>query len=100
MPDLLRLYIRQVALGAALSAIFVALILGFDVAHLRHLVLTSPVGWIAVLMLWAFHTIVFAGVQFGIAVMAMQQDHRPRGGPGARQPVSIPVPVRDISRRR
>lgn len=100
MPDLVRLYIRQVALGAALSTIFVALILGFDVAHLRHLILTSPVGWIAVLMLWAFNTIVFGGVQFGIAVMAMREESGPRGGHMARAPVAIPILVRPDPRHR
>ena len=100
MPQLVRLYIRNIAFGAAASAVFVALLIGLDVAHLQHLVLQSPVGWIAVLMLFVFNTLVFAGVQFGIAVMGMAEDDAPHGGHRAPDLVAIPVPVERAYRRR
>ena len=37
-------------------------------------------GWVAALMLVMFHGVVFAGVQFAVAVMALAEDQGPRGG--------------------
>ncbi len=85
-PDLIRLYIRHVAIGFGIAAVFVGLLIGFDVAGLRHLILTSDKGWLAVLMLFLANGVVFAGVQFAIAVMGMAEDDdddEPRGGLGA-----------------
>jgi len=86
MPKLIRLYIRHVLIGFVLSAIFVGLLLGLDVAGLRRLVLGSDMGWLAGLMLLVFNGSIFAGVQFGIAVMRMAEpeDEPPSGGPRLR----------------
>ena len=78
MPELIKLYVRQSAIGFVLAAVFVAGLLIFDVANLRHLVTHSDVGVLAVFLLWLFNGIVFAGVQFGIAVMSMKDDHTPQ----------------------
>ena len=92
MPQLVRLYIQSVAIGFALSAVFAAALIGFDVMGVGHLILTSNVGWIAALMLVMFNGIIFAGVQFGIRVMLMaEEDEGPKGG--LRQH-DVPVPVR------
>ncbi|OZA04926.1 MAG: hypothetical protein B7Y02_15995 [Rhodobacterales bacterium 17-64-5] len=80
MPHLIRLYITNVVLGFALAAAFVGALVMLDVAGLRHLVLQSDMGIVAALMLWVFHGVVFAGVQFAIAVMALAEDDTPRGG--------------------
>ena len=69
MPRLIRLYITHICVGFLLSAGFVGLLLALDVAGLRGLIFGSSVGWIAVLMLWIFNGIVFAGVQFSIRIM-------------------------------
>lgn len=74
LPKVVRLYIVQAAIGFALSAVFVAILLAADVAGLGGLVLRSDVGVLAILLLWVFNGIVFAGVQFGIAVMRMGGD--------------------------
>ncbi len=66
MPQLVRLYIQSVAVGFAISAVFAAALIGFDVMGVGHLILSSNVGWIAALMLVMFNGIIFAGVQFGI----------------------------------
>ncbi|MCI2393080.1 hypothetical protein [Aliiroseovarius sediminis] len=92
MPRLVRLYIKQVLIGFGLSATFVALLLYTNVGNLWHLVSTSDIGWIAVLMLFMFNGIVFAGVQFAIAVMRMEHDDTPKGG--KREPVATNIPVR------
>ncbi|WP_116598724.1 hypothetical protein [Primorskyibacter marinus] len=94
MPALIRLYITQVAIGFGISAAFVAGLLWFDVAHLGYLVTHSDMGLLAVVMLWVFNGIVFAGVQFGIAIMRMQDDDEgPRGGRGLREYATVPVRV-------
>ena len=85
MPKLVRLYIAQVLAGFGLSAVFVTLLIGFDVAGLRHLVLGTDMGWLGGVMLVAFHGIVFAGVQFGISIMRMAEDGDPDEPPRGRR---------------
>ena len=94
MPELVRMYIRHVLIGYGLSALFVSALLWFNVANLWGLISNSDMGWIAVLMLFVFNGIVFAGVQMGIAVMSMaEKDNDPKGGKGAREPVLEMLPV-------
>lgn len=95
MPKLIKLYIRNVALGFAIAAAFVGMLLWFNVMNLWHLVSTSDVGLLALFILWFLNGIVFAGVQFGWAVMALaEKDSGPRGGtPMAHEFLAIPVPV-------
>lgn len=92
MPKLIRLYIINVITGFGLAALMVGAILWLDVAHLRHLVTTSDQGLLAFFLLWFFHGIVFAGVQFAIAIMNMAEDDGPKGG--LRLPVMKRVAVR------
>lgn len=92
MPKLVKLYIRQALIGFALSGLFVALLLWQNVGNLWHLVSTSDIGWIAVVMLFMGHGIVFAGVQFAISIMRMGEDDSPKGG--KRAPVATRVPAR------
>ncbi|GGW35868.1 hypothetical protein GCM10011452_25310 [Gemmobacter lanyuensis] len=92
MPKLVRLYITNVAIGYGLSAAFVALLVGFDIANLGHLVLETEMGWLAALMMFVSNGVVFAGAQFAIAVMRQAQtDDGPHGG--TRAPALIPVRV-------
>ena len=96
MPALVRLYIRNVIIGFGLSAIFVGALLWLDIAGLWHLISTSPQGWIAALMLFVFNGIVFAGVQFAIAIMRLGHDEDPDGGRRAPLPPAldtVPVPA-------
>ena len=89
MPKLVRLYIVSVAIGFAIAVAFVAGLLWLDVAGLRGLVLGSQSGWLAGLMLVVFNGIVFAGVQFGYAVMALARDDA--GGAGGRRMPNMPL---------
>ncbi|MCU0816347.1 MAG: hypothetical protein MUF74_07720 [Cypionkella sp.] len=93
MPKLIRLYIVNVAIGFALSAIFLAAMIVMDVAGLGRLILGSDMGLLAALMIFVFQGVVFAGVQFAIAVMRMAEEDTspPRGG--LRQHLT-PAPVR------
>ncbi len=84
MPKLIRLYITQVAWGFVISAVFVGVLLAFNVANLRSLITGSDVGLIALLMIWFMNGIVFAGVQFAYKIMSMAE--KP-GGPRRGSPV-------------
>lgn len=100
MPELIRLYIRSVALGFAISAVFTACLIWWDVAGIGHLILGSDIGLVAAAMMVVFNGIVFSAVQFAFKIMAMAEDDAgPRGGHGAREPVLVPVPVPVASRK-
>ena len=93
MPKLVRLYIIHVLIGFALSAAFVAALLYMNVANLWHLISTSDMGWVAVIMLFMFNGIVFSGVQFAFVIMRLGDDDKtPKGG--KRIPVATDIPVR------
>jgi len=103
MPELVRLYIRSVAIGFAVAGAFTGGLLWLDVAGLGGLVLGSDIGWLAALLLVFFNGIVFAAVQFGLAVMAMADRDGPEGGHRAGEPVALRVAVlqrRDLRRDR
>lgn len=104
MPKLIRLYITQVLAGFGLSAIFVGLLLYFNVANLWHLVTSTSGGMIAVVMLFMFNGIVFAGVQFAITIMRMAREDGPGGGKKDDLPVMpaqlIPVRVEANAKRK
>lgn len=99
MPQLVRLYIRHVLIGFGIAALFSAMLVWLDAGGLRHLIFGTDLGWVAALMLFVANGTLFAGVQFGIAVMLMaDDDDGPRGGRRARvarQPVPVAIPVRD-----
>ena len=81
MPKLIRLYILSVALGFALSAVFLGLLVWLNIAGLGHLVLNTSSGGVAAVMLFVMNGIIFAGVQFAIAIMRLADDDEPpRGG--------------------
>ena len=87
MPKLIALYIRSVAIGFALAAVFLAGLLWLDIGGLRGLIFGSSMGLVAAAMLWVFNGVVFAGVQFAIAVMKLADaPEGPRGG--TRAPVT------------
>ena len=98
MPKLIRLYIVNVAFGFALAAAFVGALVGLDIAGIGRLVLHSDMGIVAALMLWVFHGVMFAGVQFGIAVMGLAEDHAPRGG--RLIPIRVEATVKATQRKR
>ena len=93
MPELVRLYIRSVALGFAISAVFTAGLIWWDVAGIGHLILGSDIGLVAAAMMVVFNGVVFSAVQFAFRIMAMAEDDSgPKGGRGA--PLRVLVPIR------
>ncbi|MBT55118.1 MAG: hypothetical protein CMF72_17175 [Mameliella sp.] len=94
MPKLIRLYILQVLTGFGLSALFVGALLWFNVANLWHLISTSDVAVVAVIMLVFFNGVVFAGVQFANSIMRMAEDDDTSGGKRQRAIPQVPARVR------
>jgi len=98
LPRLVRVYIRQCLIGFLLAAVFVGLLLGFDVARLRSLIFATQGGWIALFLLVLFNGLVFAGVQFAITIMRMGEPEDKDGGGRDDLPVrpwlDRPEPVR------
>ena len=94
MPKLIKLYIVNVAIGFALSVAFLGLLLWQDVAGLRHLILESDIGYVAAFMMIVMNGVVFAGVQFGIAVMRLAESpDGPTGGSRAPDTSGL-IPIR------
>ena len=96
-PNLMWLYLRHCAIGFALSAVFVGLILWYDIAGLGGLVMGSDIGILAAFLLWFFNGTVFGSVQFAIVIMFMSdndKDDTPRRG------LLIPVRAAAIAKRR
>jgi hypothetical protein len=103
MPKLIRMYITNVLIGFAIAAAFVGMLLYFNLGNLWHLVTHSDQGVLAVIVLWFANGIVFAGVQFAIAVMRLKDDEGGNGG-GRRDPIRVDmtrmVPVRQEAKAR
>jgi len=95
MPQIIRFYITNCLIGFAWAAVFVALLLWFNVANLWALITNSDIGVLATALLFFFNGIVFAGAQCGVAIMLMtESDDGPSGGHGAAQPSLVPVTIR------
>lgn len=97
MPKLVKVYIQQVAIGFALSAVFTGILLYWNVANLRHLLLGSTEGWLGLFLIFFFNGLVFAGVQFAIRIMRMgyedDDDDDPRGGSHVRHTEPLAVRI-------
>ena len=89
-PNLMRLYLRHCAVGFVLSAVFVGLILWFDVGHLGRLILGSDKGLLAVFLLWLFHGTVFGSVQFAVMIM-LNTDRDGGDDQGGRPALALPA---------
>ena len=97
MPIIFRFYIKHCLIGFGISAVFVALLIYFNVANLGHLILGSDIAVLALTVFWILNGIVFAGVQTGVAVMLMSEDEAaPPNGPGT----GALVPIRQEKAKR
>ena len=72
MTQLVRLFIRQGLFGLALGLVFAILVVGFNVANMRHLVQNVDGGYMAFWLLAFFSGSVFGGAHIAITVMMMQ----------------------------
>ncbi|MCC5962783.1 MAG: hypothetical protein JJU09_06615 [Rhodobacteraceae bacterium] len=96
MPKLIKVYLQQIAIGFALSALFTALLVYFDVVGLRGLLLGSSDGLLGLFLIFFFNGLVFAGVQFAIRIMRMGYEDDDDDDDDRGMPVRgfDPVPVR------
>jgi hypothetical protein len=96
MPEHIRFILHHAAIGAVIAFAFVAMLLGFNLVNLRHLVLNSAEGVFAVVMLYIFCTITFGSAQIGYRIMTLSDDDK--GDQGRRDraftPEMQPIPVR------
>jgi len=93
LPRLVRLYITHSLIGFGLGAVFVALLLVFDVGGLWRLITTTQGGWLALAMLILANGTVFAGVQFAIRIMRMADEDDDAPVP------RLPLPVTEQPQR-
>jgi hypothetical protein len=105
MPKLIRLYIVNVLIGFAIALAFVVGLVWLDVGNLRHLILETSSGPLAFVLLVLSNGVVFAGVQFGIAVMRLAgDDSGPRGGRSVPlrglTPVRVEAVAKPLARKR
>lgn len=101
MPRVVRLYVKSAITGFVAAGAFVALILWLNIANLWHLVSTSDVAIMAVVVFWVLNGIVFSGVQFAWAITAMaarEDDDGENGGPRQGVPVLVAAKNRDTLR--
>lgn len=84
MPKLVKFLIFHGLIGFAIALASVLLVFIFDIAHLRTLIMTSDVKWLAASALVILMTITLASVTMGIAVMRLpyndDDDDLPGGG--------------------
>ena len=94
-PNLMQLYLRHCAVGFLAAAVFVAMLLFYDIAGLGRLVMNSDIGWLAVFLLWFFHGTIFGAVQFAVSVMLDAEDDDDNDHHGGRMiPIRVPVQSR------
>ena len=94
LPRIVRLYIFNCLIGFTLSAVFTAMIFGFNVGNIGHLVSTVSGGWIAAVVFFMLNGIVFSGVQTGIVIMSMDYPGQGKPPKGRKMPVGAAQPVR------
>ncbi|WP_050930237.1 hypothetical protein [Aestuariivita boseongensis] len=91
MPELIKLYIRHSIIGFGISAIFVGILLYFNVMNLWTVISHDSSALLAVFILWFFNGTVFASVQFAYAVMSLAEKPSSSGGGGLRSFILAPV---------
>jgi len=104
-PELVRFLVRHAAVGFAISAGFVGLILAADPNGIGTLLTGADGHPLPLVLLWFFCGLTFASVQMGAAVMLLGADDDRRGSRAPAAPAGlilrpIPVPVRARARRR
>lgn len=80
MPFLVKFLVRHAAIGVGVAALFVGLLVAFDVARLGTLFATSADGMLALAVLTFALGLTFGSVQMGFAVMLMSDKDEPPAG--------------------
>ncbi len=78
-PVLLRFLAIHLAIGVAAGWVVLAAFLYFDIANLRTLIVGSPDGVLALVLLAAFFALTFGSAGMGVAVMSPEARERYNG---------------------
>lgn len=73
-PHLMRLFFVSWAIGFGLSALFLGLMVWFNILNLGHLLLHVQGGALMAFVFWVFAATLFGAVQFGLVIMGMAED--------------------------
>lgn len=71
---LIRLFLNGLAIGLALSAMFVVILWVLDFGNLATRVSKSGDGFLLIFILWFFNGLLFSAVQIGYSVWQMGDD--------------------------
>ncbi|MEM7076421.1 MAG: hypothetical protein AAGA28_17060 [Pseudomonadota bacterium] len=95
MPSSGRTVLINTAVGFALAAVFVALLLWFNIAGLAHRIAAVSKGWVMLLPLWAMFGGLFTCIQIVLAGLKDDDDDDdgPRGGHRDRRLTRDPVAI-------
>lgn len=86
MPKLVKFLVFHAGIGFAIALASVLAIFFYDISHLRSLILTSDMKWLAAAVLIILMTITLGSVTMGIAVMRLPYGEGDgSSGPGLRQ---------------
>ncbi|MEM9754512.1 MAG: hypothetical protein AAF914_00885 [Pseudomonadota bacterium] len=97
MPAHIRFLLKHACVGLLIALGFTGMVLWTNLANIRHLVLNTAEGPLALGIFVVFCTITFGAVQMGIRIMMLGDDEPPSNGRrDAPEPVQLaePVPVR------
>lgn len=94
-PDLLRIYLRHCVTGFLLAAIFVVLVIGYDIGRIGSLMAGSGLAALWALGLWIALGLVFGAIQWALVQGRDEDDDDHQGG----RMIPIRVPVRAKRRR-
>jgi hypothetical protein len=103
MPELIKLVLRNAAIGFVLAAVFVGVLIWTDTGGIGTLIRQSDSGPIALFMLTFFTGLTFGSAQISYAVMSAGQPDDEAGGHRRRVPpngeaATVRIPVKAISR--
>ena len=89
-PTLLGLFFQSLLIGALVSALFVAMIVTFDVGRIGSLLSTSGLKWPLLFILWLSQVGLFGALQFAWTICEIGGGSDDRGsGPGRALPVRV-----------
>lgn len=97
----LRIMVRNWALGIGTGFLCAGLVLALDVAHLRTLLVRSDSAWIGLALLFGGFGATFGGLVAGTAIMFLREE-RESGGAGKPLqliPAAVPATVDKPARR-
>lgn len=73
-PHLMRMFFVSWGIGFVLSALFLALMIWFNLMNVGFLILNTDGGYTMALVFWVFTATLFGAVQFSLVIMGYAED--------------------------